>query len=105
MKRLVVALALVGLAFPAGSIAAPDERVRPPRVAPVVAPHLPAIGTDVASPDQQSPVAPAAPAPASGGSDFDWSDAGLGAGGAIALVAVSLAAGLTFRRRRMRLAG
>lgn len=100
MKRLVVALALVGLAFPAGSIAAPDERVRPPRVAPVLAPHLPATGTDVASPDQQSPIAPPASAPASGGSGFDWSDAGIGAGSAIVLLALSLAAGLTFRRRR-----
>ena len=66
----------------------------------MLAPHLPATGTDVASPDQQSPIAPPATAPASGGSGIDWSDAGIGAGGAIVLLAVSLAAGLTFRRRR-----
>jgi hypothetical protein len=71
-------------------------------VAPVLAPHLPALGTDVAAPDQQSPVE--SPSPASGGSGFGWSDAGIGAGGAVVLAA-SLAAGLMLRRRRSALAG
>ena len=97
MKLLAVAVALVALAFPAGSVAAPDERVRPPAVAPAIPPHLKAIGTDVAAPDQQSPIVPAQPESVSSG--FDWSDAGIGAGSAAVVLAASLAAGLTFRRR------
>jgi hypothetical protein len=61
-------------------------------------------GTDVAAPDQQSPIpvhapAPApAPAPAEGG--FDWGDAGVGAGGAICLAAISLGSVVALRRRQ-----
>jgi hypothetical protein len=120
VKRLIAVLALAVLAFPAGALAMPDDwRGREHGlsssslgVAPVqrqsdqggaaLAPHLPAIGTDVAARDQQSPEVASASVSTSGGSDFDWDAAVIGAGGAICLLAVALAAGLTFRRRRVR---
>jgi hypothetical protein len=98
VKLFALAAVLVALAFPAVSIAGPGHPVRPAPAAPTLASHLPALGTDVASPDQQQPAAPAPPA--ADESAFAWSDVGLGAGGAIAVLAASLAIALTLRRRR-----
>jgi hypothetical protein len=111
MKRLITALAVAIFASPAGALAVPphfsdhgaeDAAAPAARTQPVIAKRLPASGTDVAAPDQQSPIGGGAPAPASSGSDFDWSDAGLGAGGAICLAAASLASATAFRRRHVR---
>jgi hypothetical protein len=106
VKRLIIALAAVAsFAFPAAAFAEPAHFDRHAPAGPPVetgvtlAERLPAIGTDVAAPDQQSPVSDGAPAPASSGSEFDWSDAGLGAGAAICLAAAA-AAGATALRRR-----
>ena len=103
MKRLLAVVALAVCASPAGAIAEPIDPPRqdPPSVS-SVAPHLPATGTDVAAPDQQSPVVSSAPAPVSGGSEFDWGDAGIGAGGGLAVLALSLGSIVTLRRRRIR---
>lgn len=115
VKRLVVALAVAVVAFPAGALALPydpstrDHQVPssslgvPPEL--MLPRHIPATGTDVAAPDQQSPVDTSVPAPAPSGNDFDWGDAGIGAGSAIALLAVSLGSAFSLRRRRIRLAG
>jgi hypothetical protein len=135
VKRLITALTLVVFSFPAGALAAPDaphfpERgwdARTPERAAVLAKRLPATGTDVAAPDQQSsagvavvaakrlpatgtdvaapdqqssPAGDSAPATASTGSDFDWGAATIGAAGAICLAAISLASATAFRRRR-----
>lgn len=106
MKRLIIALAVAAtFAFPTAAFAkAPHFDRHAPAGPPVEtevtpAERLPAIGTDVAAPDQQSPMSDSAPAPASSGSGFDWSDAGLGAGAAICLAAAA-AAGATALRRR-----
>jgi len=116
LKLLITALAVAFIAFPASALAVPDDlrhsagpfpsgsTAVPPRLtqldhptAPSVAPHLPAAGTDVAASDQQAPVSAASPTPAE--SDFDWTDAGIG-GVAVSLLAISLAAGVTLRRRQ-----
>jgi hypothetical protein len=102
-----VALAL--LAFPAAApavpvkpIVNPDLRGPQPSAFPYVGQHLPAKGTDVAARDQQAPAGTSAPVSESSASDFDWSDAGIGAAGAAGLFAVSLAGGITLRRRTQR---
>ena len=105
MKRLIAVVALAIFAFPSGAVAMRIDAPRqdsPP--APRVAPHLPALGTDVAAPDQQSPVVSSAPVPVAGGSEFDWGDAGIGAGGALAVLALSLGSVVTLRRRVRRTA-
>lgn len=106
MKRLIITLAVATFAFPAGALAVPPHALDrhapagpPVETIPAIAKRLPASGTDVAAPDQQSPVSAPAPALASSGSDFDWSDAGIGAGAAICLAAASLAAATVMRRR------
>jgi hypothetical protein len=127
LKRLIAVLALALFALPASSLASsPDMRTHDPsiqssslgipprlaakqeqlRAAAVVAPRLPAQGTDVAASDQQSsPAGVPESVPATGGSDFDWGDAGIGAGSAICLLAVCLASAMTLRRRRFGVAG
>lgn len=121
MKRLITALAVAFIAFPATALAmpdepvgsgspltsrvsdiAPDQRAPDQRIPRDLTAHLPAIGTDAAAPDQQSSAPAPSPAPASAGSEFDWSDAGIGAAVATALLAVSLAGGITLRRRQQR---
>lgn len=105
MKRLIAVLAVALFAFPAAAVAASDLRApdqRTPHV--VIAPRLPALGTDVAAPYQRSPIGGSATksAPASSGSDFDWGAAGIGAGCAICLVAISLGSSVAVHRRRVR---
>src|SRR4051794_8177342 len=63
VKRCLPAVALAALAFPAaapavpaGPIVNPDLRGPQQPVYPYVAQHLPALGTDVAAPDQQAPI-------------------------------------------------
>jgi hypothetical protein len=106
VKRFITALAVAFIAFPATALAMPYEPVgsgsQPSSRAPHIAPRLPATGTDAAAPDQQSSAPSASPAPASAGSEFDWSDAGIGAAVATALLGVSLAGGVTARRRQDR---
>ena len=106
MKRRIAPLVLALLAFPAGAVAAPsDLRAPDQRTEPVVAPRLPAVGTDVAAPDQQAstraavPVQAPAPAPAADG--FDWADASIGSAGATALIAIAVSGGIALRRRRL----
>jgi hypothetical protein len=123
MKRLIAALALSALAFPAGALADPhglrvenggqsplqsaqrDLRLHNPHVRSgslAVVPPVLARGTDVAATDQQSPkVTPKpAPAPLAEGSDFDWGDAGIGAGSAFCLMFLSAGSAVALRRRR-----
>jgi hypothetical protein len=106
VKRYFAALTLAVFGFPATALAMPVEPPGPgspitSRV-PDVPPRLPAIGTDVAAPDQQSSPRSPSPAPTSGASDFDWTDAGLGAAVATSLLALSLVGGITLRRRQQR---
>jgi len=115
VKRFISALALALVAFPtvavaqpaepsgsgtpvtspASDVRAPDQRT--PRDLPS---RLQASGTDVAAPDQQASAHAPSPAPPSAASDFDWSDAGIGAAVATGLLAVSMAGGITVRRRQ-----
>jgi len=122
VKRCIAALAVALVAFPATASAVSGPRGADenqssslgvsPRVAaghPTandVPQYLPAGGTDVAAPDQQSSP-PGAPAPVSAtgsdsSSDFDWADAGIGAATAVSLVGISLAGGMVLRRRQDR---
>jgi len=130
MKRRIAALTAALVAFPAVAFADPPESVTghwapPPLVVPdsgSVPSHLPALGTDVAAPDQQaSKPAPALTVSAKGtdvaaadqqaskpgpvaltvstGDDFDWSDAGVGALAGTALAAFAIAGAVGLRRR------
>ena len=109
MKVPIAALA-VALALPAAASAADTSYYGPEGPVPVNgATRLPALGTDVAAPDQQAPTFPSkipvyrprsSTSQVAGG--FDWADAGVGAGGAALLWTVSLGAVLTLRRRRDR---
>jgi hypothetical protein len=116
VRRRIAALALALLAFPASALAAPqDLRHSAPSsslgVAPdvasrsVVPSHLPAIGTDVAAPDQQSSPRGVIVPTESASSGFDWADAGIGAAGAVSLLGIAFAGALAFRRRTSALAG
>jgi hypothetical protein len=112
MKPLIAVLAVL-LVLPASALAKPmdardDTRITSSSLgaAPTslrVPRHLPANGTDVAAPDQQSPkVAPGrAPVPVSASSDFAWSDALVGAGAALGVVALALAGMVATRRVRV----
>jgi hypothetical protein len=109
MKVPIAALA-VALALPAAASAADTPYPAPEGPVPVTgATRLPALGTDVAAPDQQAPnfpsqvtvYRPQSPTPRAAGG-FDWADAGVGAGGAALLLTISLGAGLTLRRRQAR---
>jgi hypothetical protein len=117
-KRRIAALALALLAFPATALAAPQDLrheapssslgVPPELASPQVVPsHLPAVGTDVAAPDQQSsPRGVSIPTEsASDDGGFDWADAGIGAAGAVSLFGIALAGALALRRRSSPLAG
>jgi hypothetical protein len=94
VKRLIAVLAVSLFAFPAGAFAVADT--------PGDAPHFPGRIATVAPANPLPPVESSPSAPAPGGSDFNWGDAGIGAGGAFCLLAVALAGGVTFRRRRVR---
>jgi hypothetical protein len=105
VKRCIASLFVALVAFPSAAFAVPPENVRhhwepPPLVhsASALPPsHLPALGTDVAAPDQQA--SKPAPAPVSSSdSGLDWADAGAIAGAALAAFAIAGAVGL--RRRR-----
>jgi hypothetical protein len=124
MKRCIAATALSLLAFPGGALAASDLRTEqhvgggslgvpphlatPDRPSPADVPqYLPATGTDVAARDQQASTrsTPAAiEFVADDDSGFDWGDAGIGAATAASLLGISLAGGLTLRRRQHRVA-
>ena len=105
MKRRIAALTAALVAFPAVAFADPPESVTghwapPPLVVPdsgYVPSHLPALGTDVAAPDQQAskPVA----LTVSTGDDFDWAAAGVGALAGTALAAFAIAGAVGLRRR------
>jgi hypothetical protein len=108
VKAAIAVLAVV-LAIPAGALANPEpappsargtDVAAPDQQSPItLPPNVPAIGTDVAAPDQQAPIVASAPvsvAPADSG--FDWSDAGMGA--LIAAFAASFGAAVFVRRRR-----
>jgi hypothetical protein len=113
MKRCIAVLGLACFAFPGAALAAPapedprlDPRIQsgslgvPPHLAGRHPSQLPAVGTDVAAPDQQASKLVVAPASASDTSGFDWSDAGIGAAGAVTLLGISLAGGMVVVRRR-----
>jgi hypothetical protein len=111
MKRCIAAVALALLAFPAGALAGPDLRTEQPvrggslGVAPGVMPQLEAKGTDVAAPDQQASTRSTPPAidfAADDDGGFDWGDAGIGAATAASVLGISLAGGMTLRRRQRR---
>ena len=126
MKRRIAALTAALVTFPAVAFADPPESVTghwapPPLVVPDsadVPSHLPALGTDVAAPDQQaSKPAPSLTVSAKGtdvaaadagvqpgltvstGDDFDWADAGVGALAGTALAAFAIAGAVGLRRR------
>lgn len=103
MKTVIAVLAVV-LALPAGALARTDpgqpkalgtDVAAPDQQSPIELPrYLATRGTDVAAPDQQAPkVVPAAD------SGFDWSDAGVGALTAVLVGSASLGAVLFVRRR------
>jgi hypothetical protein len=111
-RRRIAALALALLAFPATALAAPQDLPSsslgiPPELAspPAVPSHLPAIGTDVAAPDQQSSPPGVSIQTESASSGFDWTDAGIGAAGTVSLLGIALAGALALRRRSSALAG
>ncbi len=110
MKRCIATLFVALVAFPSAASALPPEGiyrddappplVRPDNAGPAA--HLPALGTDVAAPDQQA--SKPAPASASPDSGIDWADAGTVAGAALAAFAIAGAFGVR-RRRAAPLAG
>jgi hypothetical protein len=113
MKRCIAAVTLMLLAFPGGALAASDLRTEQHvsggslGVAPATMPQLEAKGTDVAAPDQQASTRSTAPAielVADDDGGFDWADAGIGAVTAASLLGISLAGGMTLRRRHHRVA-
>jgi hypothetical protein len=120
-KRRIAALALALLAFPATALAAPQDLRHeapssslgiPPELASrpavpshLVGRHLPAVGTDVAAPDQQSSPPGVSIPTESASSGFDWTDAGIGAAGTMSLLGIALAGAVVLRRRSSPLAG
>jgi hypothetical protein len=111
--KAVIAVLAVVLAIPAGALARTDpgqpialgtDVAAPDQQSPItLPPRVPAVGTDVAAPDQQAPVVAAAPAPspvAHADSGFDWSDAGMGALSAAFVVSASFGAAVFVRRHR-----
>jgi hypothetical protein len=112
VKRCIATLFVALVAFPAVASAMPPEQIRrhwapPPLVqpeSPGLASRLPALGTDVAAPDQQASKPGPAPVSTSSDSGLDWADAGLVAGAALAAFAIAGAVGLR-RRRAAPLAG
>ena len=106
MKRCIATLFVALVAFPSAAAAVPPDYIRrhwepPPLVHPESAgpaSHLPALGTDVAAPDQQASNPAPAPVSASSDSGLDLTDAGAIAGAALAAFAIAGAVGL--RRRR-----
>ena len=112
MKRCIATLFVALVAFPSAAFAIPPEQDRgypepPPLVRPGsagLASHLPALGTDVAAPDQQASKPAPAPVSTSSDSGLDLADAGVIAGAALAAFAIAGAVGLR-RRRAAPLAG
>ena len=115
MKAIVAALAVTA-ALPAAASAHPtdlryDSQVRSSSLgaAPAVQvpKHLPAMGTDVAAPDQQSPIEPASrtpvPASPSASDDFAWNDALAGAGATLGAFTLALGGAAVVKRRRVAL--
>jgi hypothetical protein len=93
MRIFITALAMA-LVLPASALATPPQDViraqAPPHFSPVVPKRLYAPGTDVAAPDQQAPIPPAAPRRVTpvAGDGFDWGDAAIGAGGLVLITLV-----------------
>lgn len=89
-------------------VVTPDLRAPDARRTPAGPALVPPRGTDVAAPDQQAPVngprAIVSPSSPRSASDIDWGDAGLGAAVGVGLLALSIAAGMTLRRRASALA-
>jgi hypothetical protein len=115
MKALILALLAV-LTLPAAALARPADLRYDPQVrssslgaAPTVLQvpkHLPATGTDVAAPDQQSPIEPAGKAPvtvAPAADDFAWEDAAAGAAATLGVITLSLGGAAVVKRRRVAL--
>ena len=110
MKRCITTLFVALVAFPSAALALPPEEIyrgdeSPPVVHPEsagLASRLPAVGTDVAAPDQQA--SKPAPVSESANSGLDWADAGLMSGAALAAFAIAGAVGVR-RRRAAPLAG
>jgi hypothetical protein len=107
--KTVIAVIAVVLAIPASALADPNpappsargtDVAAPDQQSPItLPPNVAAAGTDVAAPDQQAPiVAPAPVSVAPADSAFDWSDAGMGA--ITAAFAASFGAAVFVRRRR-----
>jgi hypothetical protein len=109
MRIFITALAMA-LVLPASALAVTAEDViraqAPPHSSPVVPKRLPTPGTDVAAPDQQAPIAVAAPrnlpsaAAPTAADGFDWGDAAIGAAALALLVTVSGVGLLAAQRRR-----
>jgi hypothetical protein len=103
--KAVIAVLAVVLAIPASALAHTDalgtDVAAPDQQSPIVSPqHLTARGTDVAAPDQQAPTVVSAPLPvAHADSGFDWSDAGVGAVTAVLIGSAALGAAVFVRRR------
>lgn len=127
MKTLIAVVAIALLVPAAAAVADIPDQSRPDvGVVSSEKPsgsHLPAIGTDVAASDQQSPVQQSgalgtdvaasdqqspvqrsagavAPTPAAETSGFEWADAAIGAAAAIALAGMAGMAATALRRRR-----
>jgi hypothetical protein len=114
MKALILALLAV-LTLPAAALARPadlryDQQVRSSSLGAApgvqVPRHLPARGTDVAAPDQQSPIEPAGQAPVTvtpAADDFAWNDAAAGAAATLGVITLSLGGAAVAKRRRVAL--
>jgi hypothetical protein len=104
VNHFIATLLVALVALPATASAMPPDHIRrhwapPPLVQPDdadIPSRLPALGTDVAAPDQRASTP--APPPVSSDSGIDWADAGTIAGAALAAFAMAGAVGV--RRRR-----
>ena len=95
-RLLAAAIAVVAIALPATSTAAPGyQDLRNPDS------RAPAMGTQEAELEQTPAVAPP---PNAEEPSFDWGDAGIGAGSAVGLLLIGLAVALTISHRRNRTA-
>jgi hypothetical protein len=99
VKPFLAILALT-LALPVSAFARPADVRHVPQVTSGSL-HVTVSGTDVAAPDQQSPIPPASVrVTAPRGDGFDWASASIGAAVAIVLLAVMLGMTAVLRRRR-----
>jgi hypothetical protein len=82
-----------GNTTPGTDVAAPDQQ------SPIPAPTKPVVPSAPTWPENPQPIAPPASVSASPSGAFQWDDAGIGAGGALVLALTALGGVLIIRRR------